>query len=238
MKVKAVSAYVPLDVKHLTREQYKAYGDGLVEALGDKIKIFWDYPLEDCWLYKWLKDKSWRGERWLELPPAHATASDRYATPQHFVWSNIVQHQRTSWAVEASRNDPEVEAWVWLDLGVLKQGDWTGKPVTKQIIADFMKRLEDKLSCPDIPFPGIWDKGVPSDTEVCWRFVGSTHIWPTRYLSAIDAAYKSECKEFIMRTHTIPLDLPIWANVELNYDLPFRKYDANHDATQFTGLVA
>jgi hypothetical protein len=230
MKVRAVSAYVPLEVKHLTAVQYKDYGNRLVDTLGDKIKIFWDYPLTECWLYEWLLSKNW-----LNLPPAHAVAADRYATPQHFVMSNIVQHQRTSWAVQAANEDPDVEAWVWLDLGVLKQGDWTGKPVTEQIIADFMKKLEDKLSCYDIPFPGIWDKGEPSDTEVCWRFVGSTHIWPTRYLSAINFTYKRECRRFIDRTQTIPLDLPIWANVELNSHLPFVKYDANHDATQFTG---
>ena len=230
MIVKAVTAYVPLEVKHLTPEQYKAYGDRLHDALDDRIVMF-DCPLEACWLYRWLKKKDW-----LDLPPATEVPSDRYATPHHMVLSNIVQHNRTMWACIASDLRPEVDAWVWLDYAVLKQGGWTGKPVTEQIILDFMKDLETLPELTDIPFPGIWEKGVPSDTGANWRFVGSTHIWPTRYLSDIDRAYNAECRKFIERTKTVPIDLPIWAYVELNSGLPFVQYAANHDATQFTGL--
>jgi hypothetical protein len=232
MIIKAFSGYVPLEVKHLNREQYKALGDRLAAALGSRFKVFYDYPLDHCWLHMWL-------ERYnkLHLPPATEVPADRYATPHHMVLSNIVQHQRTAWAVMAAAADPQVDVWVWLDYGVLKQGDWTGKPVTEKIVVDFMDRIEAMKEMNNIPFPGIWEKGVPSDTGANWRFVGSTHIWPTQYLPAIDKAYRLECMKFIERTRTVPIDLPIWANTELNSGLPFVQYPANHDATQFTGFV-
>ena len=231
MIVKSVTAYVPLEVKHLTRQQYAALGNGLVSALGDKIKVFYDYPLEDCWLYRYMKEHVMP-----DLPPATEVPSDRYATPHHMVLSNIVQHQRTAWAMMAAAAEPRVDVWVWLDYGVLKQGDWTGRPVTEQIIAEFIGRIEAMERMNYIPFPGIWEKGVPSDTGANWRFVGSTHIWPKRYLPAIDRSYNWECRRFIQRTSTVPIDLPIWAYTELNSGLPFRQYAANHDATQFTGF--
>lgn len=231
MRVKAVSAYVPLEVKHLNRQQYKELGDGLVEALGDRIHVFYDYPLEKCWLYEYL-----RLTDSLDLPPATEIPSDRYAGPKQMVCSNIVQHNRTNWAMAASLIHPDVDCWVWLDYGVLKQGDFTGKRVTQQHVADFIKKLEDMPELLHIPFPGIWDKGVPSDTGANWRFVGSTHIWPTQFLPRIDKVYRRECIKFVERTRTVPIDLPVWAYTELEGGLPFLKYDANHDHTQFTNL--
>lgn len=231
MKVKAVTAYVPLQVKHLNREQYKELGDGLVDALGDKIKVFYDFPLNQCWLHKYMEENGY-----MDFPPATEVPSDRYETPFHMVMSNIVQHQRTTWAVMAAMQDPTVDCWVWLDYGVLKQGDFTGKRVTKQHIADFVKKLEGYKEMLHIPFPGIWEKGVPSDTGANWRFVGSTHIWPTQFLTRINSAYRGECAKFIERTQTVPIDLPVWQYVELNSGLPFLQYPANHDYTQFTNL--
>jgi len=230
LKVKAVTAYVPLEVKHLNREQYKELGDGLVDALGDKITVFYDYPVSDCWLWRWLKDMDM-----FDLPPATEVPSDRYATPHHMVLSNIVQHQRTAWALQASAMDPEVDVWVWLDYGVLKQGDFTGKRVTKKDISDFVKRIEAKPIMNYIPFPGIWEKMIPSDTGANWRFVGSTHIWPRLFLPSIHLSYMDQCMKFISRTKTVPIDLPIWAYTEMRSGLPFVQYAANHDATQFTG---
>lgn len=186
--------------------------------------MFYDYPVEHCWAYKY-KD----------LPPAQPVAADRYATPADFVLSNIVQHQRTRWATLAAKEDMEADIFVWLDYGILKQGQFTGRPVEAAMVTDFLRRLEN-ASFADIPFPGIWGKGPISDTGDNWRFVGSTHIWPRRYLDLINLFYRVECERFIERTKTVPNDLPIWANVEARWPLPFHYYQANHDATQLTNF--
>lgn len=231
-RCKVVSAYVPLDVKHLTREQYKSYGERLRAAVGwSRSVVFDDYPISNCWLYQHL----WKvtGGQPLIYPPASAVSPDRYATPARMVESNIVQHQRTSWMVQAAKADPEVEVWIWLDLAIMKQGDWTGKPVTADVVDAFVERVS-RAEFDDIPFPGIWDRGPISDTGDNWRFCGSTHIIPRKHLFLVDEFYRYECRKFIERTKTVPLDLPIWAATEANSTLPFRWYKANHDATQLT----
>lgn len=224
-KVKVVTAYVPLPVKHLNREQYRHLGDRLVRACGeDRIRVFYDFPVEDCWAY------SYR-----DLPPAQPVAGDRYATPGDFVLSNIVQHQRTTWARLAAEEDPDANVFVWLDYGILKQGGFTGRPVTEELVTEFLDRVE-RHKFTDVPFPGIWPKGEISDTGDNWRFVGSTHIWPREYLDIIDLMYKTECRRFIERTQTVSNDLPIWAHTEARWPIPFRMYPGNHDATQLTGF--
>ena len=224
-KVKVVTAYVPLPVKHLSRRQYEELGNRLAVACGEeRIRGFYDYPVEHCWAYKY-KD----------LPPAQPVATDRYATPADFVLSNIVQHQRTTWARMAAAEDMDADVFVWLDFGILKQGQFTGKPVEAGMVTEFLNRIE-RAELKDIPFPGIWPRGDISDTGDNWRFVGSTHIWPRQYLDLIDLFYKVECRRFIERTKTISNDLPVWAHVEAHWPLPFRFYPANHDATQLTNF--
>lgn len=227
-KVKVVTAFVPLQVRHLTPEQYHAYADRMVAAIPGNIRVYRNYQLSCCWAYRFLSDMDW-----LRLPPATAVPADRYETPRHMTWSNIVQHQRTSWLRMAAEEDPSIDVLVWLDYAILKQGAWTGKPVTEDHIKEFVGRVA-AYDRSDIPFPGIWPKGPISDTGDNWRFVGSTHIIPRQHLYAVDEFYKHECRQFIMRTRTVPLDLPIWAAVEQNSGLPFVQYAANHDATQLT----
>ena len=227
MKAKVVTAFVPLEVRHQTALTYKALGDRLVRAVGaDKIRVFDNFPFEDCWC-----------SNLSALPPASAVPSDRYATPADMVKSNIVQHQRTTWAMMAAAEDPSIDVIIWLDYGILKQGDWTGRPVTEEIVAKFIQRIEEQDNLDGVPFPAIWGKGPISDNDVNWRFCGSTHIWPTKWLPAIDRAYKDELMKFVTRVGAVPNDLPIWAHVEENYpEIPFKGYSGNHDATQLTNF--
>lgn len=236
MRAKIVTAYVPLKVNHLSRTQYRAYGNRLVAAVGEEnIKVFYDFPLNQCWLYQELW-KSTNGQP-LALPPATDVPADRYDTPARMVESNIVQHSRTEWMVKAAQEFSDVDVLIWLDYAILKQGGWTGKPVTEEIVKTFFDRVS-AAQFDDIPFPGIWEKGPISDTGPNWRFCGSTHIIPRTHLFLVDAFYRYECKKFIQRTLSVPLDLPVWAAVEQNSSLPFRQYKANHDATQLTAFPA
>lgn len=224
-KVKVVTAYVPLDVKHLNAEKYHEYGRRLADVCGDRLHFFDNFPLADCWLSK-------------ENPPmlpAAPVPSDRYATPADNVRSNIVQHSRTQWALAALASVPDTDVIVWLDLAIFKQGYWNGNPVTEKAVADFLHKVET-VDFEGIPFPGIEDAQPIKPHSNNWRFCGSTHIWPVQYLDRIDYLYRMGVRSFIHTFKCTPLDLAIWPAVENVSGLPFRWYKAEYDATQLTNF--
>ena len=222
-KVKVVSAFVPLQVKHLTQTQYHEYGSKLRDACGGRLHVF-EHPLSECWAYQFR-----------HLQPATATPADRYETPQDHVNSHIVQHNRTLWALRTLAEYPDTDILVWLDYGILKQGQWNGKPVTEQHVADFIVALEHK-NLDHIPFPGIEPMKQLDPFGNNWRFCGSTHIWPRQWISKINLCYRESLEAFVHMHACLPLDLAIWPMVEFNSGLPFRQYKADYDATQLTEL--
>lgn len=221
-KVKVTTAYVPLDVKHMKREQYLELGSKMLDAAyaaGAKTSLQMSV-LTYCWSNDLCKD----------LPPATETPADRYATPEDHVKSHIVQHTRTQWALEAVR-DTDIDVVVWLDLGILKQGTHTGKLITPDDVKWFVEAVQ-KYSFEDIPFPGITgvDPWLPYGNN--WRFCGSTHIWPVKWLDQIHRSYRSSLISFVQQLKVVPLDLAIWPMVEKNSGLPFKWYQAEYDNTQ------
>jgi hypothetical protein len=230
MKIGVVTAFVPLNVKHLTAMQYHELGarlQGAVLESGAEYCKFLTDKLEDCWLAK-------------ENPPmvpANPVPGDRYAGPVENVQSNIVQHNRTEWALRAAATYPDVDVWVWLDYGILKQGAWRNNPVTEESVVRFLQRLGALKELSYIPFPGITAPQPVYPTGNVWRFCGSVHIWPKPFLPDIDRAYKATLRKWIVDNNTTPLDLPIWALVEQNSALPFRFYQAEYDASQLTGFL-
>jgi hypothetical protein len=222
-KIKVVTAYVPLDVKHGTAQTYHDLGDRLFAYVGrDKVEFFDNQPLDRCWAYHLLKD----------LQPATPTPADRYDTPEAHVKSHIVQHSRTQWALRAHARDP-VDAVVWLDLGLLKQGNHTNKLISAEDAREFIAKVEN-YDFTDIPFPGIEGSHRYDPLGNNWRFCGSTHIWPTKWLGHIDRSYRFCLRQYVRRHGVAPLDLAIWPMVEKVSGLPFKWYKAEYDRTQLT----
>jgi len=232
MRARIVSAFVPLKgMRHIDPHAYAANARAMVEHVPHQI--FYDI-FETLWLYRWLD-----AAEWLTFPPATPAAPDRYPTPQHFVNSNIVQHNRTTWLMQAAEIYPDDDIFIWLDYGLLKQGDFTGKRIEAKHIPTFVEAVERyyKAGHRDIPFPGISSIEPIQDRGNCWRFCGSTHIIPRWHLEDIHRAYRHACCNFIARTRTVPLDLPIWATVEkTNPRLPYRWYQAEYDYTQLANF--
>lgn len=225
-KVAVVSAFVPLKVKHMQADEYQKLGDEMLVAAqeaGAVLAPFLGYSLDMCWSYNLCKD----------LPPATGTPSDRYETPQDHINSHIVQHTRTQWALRAVELNPDVETVIWLDLGILKQGKHTGKTFTPEHVSAFVEKVA-KYENDDIPFPGIEDKKPINPFGDNWRFCGSTHIWPVKYLEDIHRSYKANLINFVRKYKKVPLDLAIWPLVEQNSGLPFKWYKAEYDHTQLT----
>ncbi len=219
---KVVTAFVPLKVEHMTEADYRRLGKEMLTATNDRNHLFYPYKLEDCWSFEMCLGKS----------PATETPPDRYASPAAHVMSHIVQHTRTQWALEASALHPEVDVWVWLDLGILKQGKWNGNTVRPEDVTWLLDTIESQPLREDIPFPGITgpDPWLPAGNN--WRFCGSTHIWQTKYLKDIHASYKANLIKFVDCYNAVPLDLAIWPLVERNSGLPFTWYQGEYDRTQ------
>jgi hypothetical protein len=222
--VTAVSAYVPLNVKHMSRDNYLDYADKMFKAVreaGGEYRLFTDYPLEKCWSYKMCTG----------LPPATETPRDRYHSPEEHVQSHIVQHTRTQWATEALNDHPKTDVVVWLDCGLLKQGVWNGNPISTDDVKWFIEAVQ-MYPFHDIPFPGIEEKKPVLPHGNNWRFCGSTHIWPVKHLPHIDLNYRRALRNFILTHDCVPLDLAIWPTVEERSRLPFKWYKAEYDNTQ------
>ena len=229
-KVKVITAYVALDVRHLNTELYHAYGERLRGACDGRLRWFDNFSFDDLWLVQTHPEI-------LSLPPAAPTPADRYSSDAGYVRSHCVNNARTQWALLAAEEDPEAEVIVWLDLAILKQGDFTGKRVTEDHIRSFLEAVERYDFTNDFPFPGISDRrGVVDIHGNNWRFCGSTHIWPVRHLARIDRSYRYCCLEFIRRNACVPLDLAVWPSVEVRSGLPFRWYPAEYDYTQLSNF--
>lgn len=222
MRVGVVTGYIKLPVKHVSSTQYHEYASRLSKACIGHTFYIGGGHVKDCWAY----------DLCTGLPPDMPVPSDRYDSPEINVMSHIIQHQRTTWAMEAVEAHPDVEVWCWLDYGILKQGAWRNNPVTEDSIKRFLTKVSLTPEPMDfIPFPGILPKGMIYPGENNWRFCGSCHIWPKKYLPLIDMMYKDALKEWISIHKTVPLDLPIWALVEYS-SLPFKWYAAEYDASQ------
>lgn len=222
--VTVVSAFVPLNVLHMKIRDYMELGDQMFRAAREAgaETVFRRCALTACWSYDLCANHK----------PATDTPADRYATPHDHVLSHIVQHTRTQWAIEAiyeSKRDPDVV--VWLDLGVLKQGNHTGKKLHPDDVKWFVEAVQ-KYDFQDIPFPGITGKDPWLPHGNNWRFCGSTHIWPAKWLSKIHNSYKHNLISFVHEYDCVPLDLAIWPMVERNSGLPFKWYQAEYDNTQ------
>lgn len=228
-KILVVSGYVPLTVHHMGKDKYKELGNDLktvVEHAGVRMCMFDNFPYEDCWLAK-------------EDPPmigANPRAQDRFATDAEQARCNVVCNQFIEWAHDAYRDHGDEEDVVVVMVStVMKQGDFTGKPVYGEHILEFLRKVA-RYDFNDIPFPGMSDKGPVNVFGHNWRFCGSTHIWPTKWLRPIRKHYKRSVRKFIKDYGRTPLDLAIWPIVEATSGLPFRQYKAEYDATQFTNF--
>src|ERR1700692_4829567 len=145
MKVGVVTGFIPIPVHHLTEDRYHALGSQLQQACGeaDVIRIGGG-QLKECWAY----------DLCTGLPPANPVPADRYASPEINVMSHVIQHQRTTWAMEAAQDYPNIDVWVWFDYGLMKQGDWTGKPIRAENVQRFLRKFADMEALDHIPVPG------------------------------------------------------------------------------------
>ncbi len=226
-KVKVVSAYCDLGLTLRPSTDFHVLGDRLVQACGDRIRVFKDFKFKDCWAYQEFDH---------DYMPAHPWCpEDRFVNWDECYRWTLLQHSPCQWVFDAYLEDPTPDVYVWIGYSIMKQGGFTNKPVQEHHIAEFLDRLE-KYPFDYIPFPGILPKAPVLPHGNNWRFVGSTLIFPRKYLGRIVYEYKGACREFVRIHRAVPIDLAIWPTVEERGGLPWRFYQGEYDATQFTGL--
>jgi hypothetical protein len=145
--------------------------------------------------------------------------------------SNIVMHQKYEWLVHTAIEDQAPDVFVWIDYGVMKQPNM--KP---EVITDFIKKLEEKDSCPCVYAPGI--RGIePIDDTQSWdRFCGSVVIVPRNHLVNLCSAMKMHQMQHIMEHHTVTIESNTLAHIEQKKFFPICWYKAWWGAEMFMNL--
>lgn len=214
--VKVVTGFVPTANPRPLEEYYK---------LGEKLcmqpvvkKVFKDFPLEDCWLYKFLQEAN--------RPVKHSEGDNPEKNTLEY---HIIQHQKTDWMIRAALEDREPDVFVWIDYGI-----YHVPGVTVAVINKMLKRAEAE---PEISIPGCWGKvkdHAVDDTYPCWRFCGGVIVCAREYLFHLDKAIKVLTMNRILKTGNVTWEVNDWARAEQESNLPIRWYEADHNETMFT----
>lgn len=226
-KVMAVTGFVPnaFPAKHLSEQKCRELGQGIKNALGNKLCSFdkgWD--LENCWAFNLLLKNP-------ELicsdinPP-----TDRYENAKDAAKSNIVLLQRYEWMGVAKHLYPDVDVFAWIEYTALKQSG-----VTEDSLRQFIDLIENNYH-DAISLPGMWDKKPVDDRFAHWRFAGSAWVCPQQYVDPLEHAIKTIASLRSNITGKISWDMNTMAFVELLDILPIRWYRADHNETQFTNF--
>lgn len=215
MKVKLVTAYVPIAGHPRGPAEYGALGEKLAGVPVPK-KAYYD-QVQNLWLTKHLRKLDF-------LPTCMVYDNpEKNTLPYH-----AVNHEKTSWLVQASNEDPDADVLVWVDYGVFRLPG-----VNNQVIYEFFEKLDDKA----IYVPGCWSQqDVIMHSVPCWRFCGSVIAVPKHCVDKLDWECRVAARQHIARTKTVEWEVNTWARVEKKTKLPFHWYAADHNERLFTGL--
>lgn len=215
MRTKIVTAYVPIPGHPRTAGEYGELGERL-SGVPVRKKAFYN-KIEDLWLTKYISK--------LPFTPRSSEHDNprKNTLPYH-----CVNHQKTSWLVQAADEDPEADVLVWVDYGIFRLPG-----VINQAIYEFMEKIDDKA----IYAPGCQAKpDVIESAYPCWRFCGSVLAVPRRMVDQLDYDCRVAARQHISATKNVEWEVNTWARVERKSKLPFHWYKADHDVSLFTGL--
>ena len=213
MKLVVVTGFVKIPGHPRGPEEYDRQGARLGELHEAPVRPF-RCELCDCWLDEYVCDKE----------VVHAIGDN---PKKNTLAYHVVQHQKTSWILQAAKTDPSADILIWLDYGILHQPG-----VTIQIIDDFLRRVRAQ---PQLAIPGAWkrsDEGVDDSPD--WRFLGSSLVVPRDYALPLHASVRDVTLERLEASHYVTWEVNDWAEVDRRGMLPIRWYQADHNHTQFT----
>lgn len=214
-KVRIVTGYVPIPNHPRTAEEYGRLGERFKEITAAPIIPFYT-ALPQCWLWK----AAW------ETPNLTHSEGDNPA--KNTIAYHAVNHQKTTWLMQASLYDDDADIFVWMDYGVFHLPGVTGA-----VIDEFIRKLDDKC----IYIPGCWAEPVIIyDDSPCWRFCGTVLVCPRKYCIKLDETMKRNVYSHVAKTKNISWEVNTWARVEKDRILPIKWYRADHNEQLFTGF--
>jgi len=223
-RIKVVTGYVPVPNHPRTAAEYGALGEKLGEI--PVLKHAFYERLERCWLHKFVEKQNKR------LAPLALTHSVGDNPAKNTMDYHIVQHQKFEWLGMAAAQDPSIDVFIWIDYGIFHVPG-----VTAAVILEFLAKVNDK----DIAIPGCWDKhfmAPVSDAYPSWRFCGGVIVVPRLQIPALLNAVHTEVRKHTRQTKNITWEVNTLARVEQKDKVPIRWYQADHNATMFSGYGA
>jgi len=216
MKVKLVTGYVPIPGHPRSAVEYGELGEKLSGVPVQK-KAFYMHP-KDLWLTKYINTL-----------PFTPKSSEHDNPSKNSLMYHCVNHQKTSWLVQAADEDPDADVLVWVDYGIFRLPG-----VNNQAIYEFMEKLNDKA----IYAPGCWqERPVAVESAYpCWRFCGSVLAVPRKLVDQLDFECRVAARKHISSTKNVEWEVNTWARVEAQHKLPFHWYKADHNVSMFDNL--
>ncbi len=173
--------------------------------------------VDDTWLSKFVRS--------LQFPPR---VSEHDNPSKNTLAYHCVNHQKTSWLVQAADEYPDADVLVWVDYGIFRLPG-----VTNKAIYEFTEKLDDKA----IYAPGCWDKPEAVESSYPnWRFCGSVLAVPRKLVDQLDYECRVAARQHITKTKNVEWEVNTWARVERKTKLPFHWYKADHNVSMFENL--
>lgn len=162
--------------------------------------------LADTWMYR---DLVWRG---YDVQPAGKDSLAYFC----------VQHEKTQWLAAAERALPD-STLVWIDYGILHLPGVTAGHV-QQLLTAVRANPPSVITSPSCGQHDV------TDGAINWTFCGGVLIVPAK----LARWFHLECMAE-QRRHAPTWEVNTWARVAQAYPDRFAFYDADHNATMFTG---
>jgi len=217
----AITAYVPIPGHTRTDAEYQRLAAPLHMMALEVPLLSRTDRLENCWLHEYLHET--HGD-----PPdvTHSVSDNPRKNTLNY---HIVQAQKSEFLVDAAEAcGMRPDVYVWIDYGIFHVPG-----VTPDVIREFLIRADGEQT---IAIPGCWGGDYTYDDDhPCWRFCGGVMIIPRNYIHEFDRAMKQEYVRWIERTNNVSWEVNTLARVEKRKELPIWWYQADHDASIFTG---
>ena len=219
MKVRVVTAYVPIPGHPRSAAEYGALGEKFGE-LPFPVKPFY-HQIEKCWLHKFL----WEQER-----PDKITHSEGDNPAKNSLNYHIVQHNKFEWLGAATAIDNESDTFVWMDYGIMHQPG-----VTVAVIEKFLRRVWIDPVDDVVTIPGCWPVNYENygDDNPNWRFCGSLFIVPRHLIKPLALEFRDITTRRIFKTHNVTWEINDLARLERKGKVPIRWYQADHNQSMF-----
>jgi|688.fasta_scaffold17646_6 hypothetical protein len=227
-----VTGYVRLDSGHRAHSRYVGLGRRLLDLCLPTVAFYdgdpapFDPPtqteirparLDLCWLYQ--------ASRTASQPPGR---SDKDT-----VNYCVVQHQKSLWLADAARIAGSHV--VWIDFGIFHLTDVKERHV-QQLLAKVEQSPPDRIT-----LPGIWPlDGRPTINFLspAWYVAGGVVVMPPRLADWFHETAMCYATLQLEQSGRTTWEVNTWSAIYRDHPEKFHVYQADHNATLFTGYLS